>query len=58
MPRTCNVGRVRPQLLLYVPAVSNIVTDGKGTGIKNVLQGTVRLGLSLFSSLLSTALLL
>ena len=43
---------------LYVPAVSNVVTNGNGTGTKNVLKGTVRLGLSLVSSLLSTALLL
>ena len=43
---------------LYVPAVSNVVTNGNGTGTKNVLKGTVRLSLSLVSSLLSTALLL
>ena len=43
---------------LYVPAVLNVVTTGNGTGTKNVLNGTVRLGLSLVSSLLSTALLL
>ena len=43
---------------LYVPAVSNVVTNGNGTGTKNVLKGTVRLGLCLVSSLLSTALLL
>ena len=43
---------------LYVPAVSNVVTNGNGTGTKNVLKGTVRLGLSLVSSLLSTAQLL
>ena len=43
---------------LYMPAVSNIVTNGNGTGPKNVLKGTLRLGLSLVSSLLSTALLL
>ena len=45
-------------LLLYVPAVLNIVTTGNGMGAKNVLKGTVRLGLYLVSSLLSTALLL
>ena len=39
---------------LYVPAISNIVTNGNGTSTKNVLKGTVRLGLSLVSSLLST----
>ena len=43
---------------LYVPAVSNVVTNGNGMGTKNVLKRTVRLGLSLVSSLLSTALLL
>ena len=43
---------------LYVPAVSNVATNGNGTGTKNVLKGTVRLGLSLVSCLLSTALLL
>ena len=41
---------------LYVPAVSNVVTNGNGTGTKNVLKGTVRLGLSLVSCLLSTLL--
>ena len=43
---------------LHVPAVSNLVTNGIGTGTKNVLKGTMRLGLSLVSSLLSTAQLL
>ena len=43
---------------LYVPAVLNVETTGNGTGTKNVLNGTVRLVLSLVSSLLSTALLL
>ena len=42
---------------LYVPAVSNVVTNGNGTGNKNVLKGTAPLGLSLVTSLLSTALL-
>ena len=41
---------------LYVPAVSNVVTNGNSTGTKNVLKGTVRLGLSLVSSLLTVAL--
>ena len=41
---------------LYVPAVLNVVTNGNGTGTKNVLKETVRLGLSLVSSLLSMAL--
>ena len=43
---------------LCVPAVSNEVTNGNGTGTKNVLKGTVGLGLSLVSNLLSTAQLL
>ena len=43
---------------LYVPAVSNVVTNRNSTGTKNVLKGTVHLGLCLVSSLLSTALLL
>ena len=43
---------------LYVPAVLNVVTNGNGKGPKNVLNGTVRLGFCLVSSLLSTALLL
>ena len=55
MLRIRNMGGVRPQPFLYVPAVSNVVTNGNGTGTKNVLKGTVRLGLSLVSSLLSTA---
>ena len=37
----------------YVPAVSNVVTNGNGMGTKNVLKGTVRFGLSLVSCLLS-----
>ena len=36
---------------MYLPAVSNIVTNGNGTGNKYVLKGTVRFGLSLVSSL-------
>ena len=40
--------------ILYVSAVSNVVTNGNGTGTKNVLKGTVRLGLSLVSSHLSS----
>ena len=59
---TCHVYVMWEELghchFLYVPAVSNVVTNGNGTGTKNVLKGTVRLGLSLVSSLLSTALLL
>ena len=38
----------------FVPAVSNVVTNGNGTGTKNVLKGTVRFGLSIVSSLLSS----
>ena len=38
----------------YVPAVSNVVTNGNDTGTKNVLKGTVRFGLNLVSSLLSS----
>ena len=37
-----------------MPAVSNVVTDGNGTGTKNVLKGTVRFGLRLVSSVLSS----
>ena len=38
-----------------MPAVSNIVvTNGNGTGTKNVLKGTMRFGLSLLSTLLSS----
>ena len=37
-----------------MPAVSNVVTNGNGTGTKNVLKGTVRFGLNLVSSLLSS----
>ena len=39
---------------LYVQAVSNVVTNGNVTGTKNVLKGTVRFGLSLVSSFLSS----
>ena len=42
---------------LYVPAVSNVVTNGNSMGTKNVLKRTMRLGLSLTSSLLSTEVL-
>ena len=54
MPHIRNVGGVRPHHFLYVPAVSNIVTNGNGTGTKNVLKGTVHIGLSLVSSLVSS----
>ena len=36
-----------------MPVVSNVVTNGNGTGTKNVLKGTMRFGLSLASSPLS-----
>ena len=39
---------------LYVLAVSNVVTNGNGTGTKYVLKGTVRFGWSLVSSLPSS----
>ena len=39
---------------LYVPSVSNVVTNGNGTGTKNVLKGAMRFGLTLVSSLLSS----
>ena len=39
---------------LYVLAVLNVVNNGNGAGTKNVLKGTVRFGLSLVSSLLSS----
>ena len=54
MPRIRNVGGVRPQPFFVVPAVLNVVTNGNGTGTKNVLKGTVRFGLNLVSSLLSS----
>ena len=38
---------------LYVPAISNVVTNGNGTGTENVLKGSVHFSLSLVSSLLS-----
>ena len=41
-------------LFLYVPVVSNVVTNGNGTGTKNFLKVTVRFGSSLVSSLLSS----
>ena len=39
-----NVGRVRPQPFFYVPAGSNVVTNGNGTGTKNVLIWNRALG--------------
>ena len=37
-----------------MPVVSNVVTNGNGTGTKNVLKGTVCFGLCLVYSLLSS----
>ena len=37
-----------------MPVVSNVITNGNGTGTKNFLKRTVRFGLSLVSSLLSS----
>ena len=37
-----------------MPVVSNVITNGNGTGANNVLKGTVRFVLSLVSSLLSS----
>ena len=37
-----------------MPVVSNVVSNGNGTGTKNVLKGTVRFGLSLVSNILSS----
>ena len=58
MPRIRNVGGVRPLPFFIRAAVLNVVTIGIGMGIKMFKNETVRLGLSLVSSLLSTALLL
>ena len=58
MPRIRKVGGVRTLPFLYVPAVLNVVTNGNGTGTKNVLKWNRALGFELVSSLLSTALLL
>ena len=54
MPCIRNVGELGHNHFLYVPVISNIVTNGNGTGTKNVLKGTVRFGLSSVSSLLSS----
>ena len=53
MPRIRNVGGVRQQPF-FVPAVSNVATNGNGTGTKKFLKGTVRFSLSLVSSLPSS----
>ena len=47
MPHVRNVGGVSPQPFFVLPAVSNVVPNGNGTGTKNVLKGTMRLGLCL-----------
>ena len=44
MPRIRNVGGVRPQHVLYVPAISNGVTTGNGMGTKNVVKLNRALG--------------
>ena len=56
--RIHNVGRVRPQPLFLRASRFNVVTNGKGSGTKTVLKGTVCMCLCLVSSLMSTALLL
>ena len=54
----CRIYVMWPELghshFLYVPAISNVVTNGNGTGTINVLKGTVSFGLSLVSRLLSS----
>ena len=54
MPCICNVGGVRPQPFFVCASRFNIITNGNGTDTKNVLKGTVRFGLGLVSSLLSS----
>ena len=49
-----NVGELGHSHFLYVQAVSNVVTNGNGTGTTNVLKVTVRFGLNLVSSFLSS----
>ena len=48
MPRIHNVGGVRPQPFMHVPVISNVVTNGIGRGIENVLKGNVHLGFPVF----------
>ena len=38
MPHICNVAELGHSHFLYVPAVSNVVTTGNGTGTKSVLK--------------------
>ena len=55
MTRIRNVGGVKPQpLFVYAIRFKHSNQNGNGTGTKNVLKGTVRFGLSLVSSLLSS----
>ena len=49
-----NVGGVRPQPFFLCARNLNVVTNGNGTGTKNVFKRTVRFGMSLVSSLLSS----
>ena len=44
MPRIRNLGGVSPLPFLYVPAVLNVVTNGNGTGTKNVLKRNLAIG--------------
>ena len=53
MLRIRNVGGVRPHPFFNVPAILKVVTNGNGTGTKNVLKGSVRFCLSLVSTHLS-----
>ena len=47
MPGICNVGGVRPQpFFVRASHFKRRVTNGNGTGTKNVIKGTMRLGLS------------
>ena len=54
MPRIRYVGGVSPLPFFVCASRSNVVTNGNGTGTKNVLKRTLRFGLSLVSSLLSS----
>ena len=54
MPCIRSLGGVRPKPFLYVPVVSNVVTNGNVSGTKILLKGTVRIGLSLVSCLMSS----
>ena len=54
MPRIRNLGGVRPLPFFVCASRSNVVTNGNGTGTTNVYKRTVRFGLSLVSSLLSS----